>query len=175
MKRLLFGLALPALLCAPAFCGVTIEYDVTQSIGPAGRAMQTRHTHSYTRSAARADVAMQGPIQLDIADAVIKTKQPYITMKLGSGAAQRTNIHDYEDSALPNAIVTPSGQTKTIIGCKTTGYKFTSKHISGMFWVCSAKEWSEVAAFTASLLTTLDSGTEEFGLYKQLLKQLPKN
>ncbi|MDD4003892.1 MAG: hypothetical protein PHW69_01645 [Elusimicrobiaceae bacterium] len=175
MKKLLLRLLALPLLAAPAFPGVTIRYDVFQSIGPAGNAIQTRHTHSYTRSAMRADVVMQGPIQLDIADAIIRAKQPYLVMKLGSDSPQRNNIHDYEDAALPDAAVTPLGKTKTIIGCNTQGYKFKSARISGTFWICRNRKWADAYKFTNTLLKTLDAGSDEFGLYSRLLKILPKN
>ncbi len=164
-------LALLTLTAAPAMCGVTIEYTATQAIGAAGHSMTSHHTHSYTSNAARVDVAAETPVAMDIA-AIIKADKPYMFIKIGSGPVEKRNIHEYEDGVLPDAAITPLETTKNILGCAAQGFKFKARRITGTYWVCADKQWAEAYAFSTTLLKTLGG---DFGLYQEVLDNMPKN
>lgn len=174
MKKLICSLLTLAALTAPVFAGVTIDYDVEQAVGPTGRQIQTRHRHYYTRDAMRADVKIGGT-EMVLANAYINVKEPFIQLRIGNGKTAKLNIHEYEDSVLPDAIVTPLDKTRTLQECETKGYKFKANHMQGTFWLCSDPQWAEANTFTAALLKILEPGAAGFRLYEQLLGVMNKN
>lgn len=173
MKKLIPVLWILAALATPIFAGVTIDYDVEQAVGPTGRQIQTRHRHYYTRDAMRADVKIGGT-EMILANAYINVKEPFIQLRIGNGKIAKLNIHEYEDSVLPDAIVTPLDKTRTVLECETKGYKFKANHIEGTFWLCSDPQWAEANNFTSSLLKILEPGAAGFRLYEQLLGVMNK-
>lgn len=103
-----------------------------------------------------------------VGNAYIDAKNPTLFIKLPGTKTKAPGIREYEYSVLPDAAITPLRKTKTILQCKTKGYKFKADKMHGTFWLCADPRWAEANAFTSTLLKTLAADSTDFRLYKRL-------